>query len=182
MSTTSSPSGTATPSGGARASLRVDLWLLVIMLALALVGVGLTQLEKSGGRYYWLLLVVVYGGISIVRSWQKAKARGGDLSMVWKEALHWLGAMVAINIVLIFESAEIASRVASADYSLLVLALSCYLAGVHFNWGYALLGGILAVMAVGLGYLDQITLLGMLVPLCILAVWVFAKYKLGKSR
>ena len=181
MATTSSPHDTTTPSGGNRSSLRVDLWLFIVMLALALGGVGITQIKATGGRHYWLFLVVVYGAISIVRAWQKAKARtGGDWSMVRAQALHWLGTMVAIYIVLIFESAEVASRGAAADYSLLILALSCYLAGVHFNWGYALLGGILAVMAVGLGYLDQLTLLGLLAPLSILAVWVFAK-RWGRS-
>jgi hypothetical protein len=61
--------------------------------------------------------------------------------------------------------------------SLLILALSCYLAGVHFNGSYALLGVLLAVMSVGLGYLDQLSLFPLMIPLAVLAVWIFARRK-----
>jgi len=177
MATTSSSHDTTTASAGHGAALRVDLWLLIFMLGLALVGVGITQVMATGGKLYWLFLVLVYAAISVVRAWQKARISGtGDWSMVRAQALHWLGAIVAINIVLVFESAEISTRGVAADYSLLVLALACYLAGVHFNWGYAILGGMLAVMAVALGYLDQMTLIWVLLPLTLLVIWLLVKH------
>jgi hypothetical protein len=122
------------------------------------------------------MLVVVYGGISVVRAWQTASVHG---QAVWprvrSQVLHWLGTLVAVNIVLWFESVDIASRGAAADYSLLILALSCFLAGVHINWVYLPLSAILAVMAVGLGYLDQLSLFAVLIPLAVLAVWIVAR-------
>ena len=178
MATPTSPKGaTATPDAD-RSSLKVDLWLFIIMLVLALVGVGVTQVEHAGGKLYWLFLVLVYAGISVVRAWQRAKERGAPVwPMIRAQVFHWLGALVAINIVLYYESVDIASRGAAADYSLLILALSCYLAGVHFNWSYSLLGALLAVMAVGLGYLDQLSLYALVIPLAVLAVWIFVKRK-----
>lgn len=179
MATPTSPKGATATSGGGRSGSRLDLWLFLTMLALALGGVAVTEMEHRGGRLYWLFLVLVYAAISVMRAWQGAKGRGRPVwPMIRGQVLHWLGALVAINLVLYFESVDIASRGAAADYSLLILALSCYLAGVHFDWSYALLGGLLAVMAVGLGYLDQISLYALVIPLAALALWFY----LGRGR
>ena len=53
--------------------------------------------------------------------------------------------------------------------------------GVHFNRAYVLLGGMLAVMAVGLGYLDQLTLFGLPTPLSVVAIRVPIK-RHGRRR
>jgi hypothetical protein len=152
------------------------------MVVLALVGVGVTQIEPSGGRLYWLFLVLVYAGISIVRAWQRHKGQGrSPWAAIRDQVLHWLGTLVAINIVLWFESVDIASRGAAADYSLLILALSCYLAGVHLHWTYLPLSAVLVVMALGLGYLDQLSLFAVIVPLGALAVWVVARHRPGQA-
>ncbi len=170
------------PSSGDKSGTRVDLWLFVLMLALALVGVGIAQRQESGGRYYWLFLVLIYAAIGIVRRWQRRKGEGQSLwSTIRAQVLHWLGSLVAIYIVLFFESVDISSRGEAADYSLLILALSCYLAGVHFHWAYLLIGAVLAVTAVGLGYLDQMSLFAVVVPLSVVAVWIFAKRAVGKG-
>jgi len=182
MADSRSPGAASEKSSADKGGARLDLWLFVLMLVLALVGIGVTEVEHSGGKLYWLFLVLVYAGISLVRSWQGARGQGQPVwPMIRAQVFHWLGALVAINIVLLYESVDIASRGAAADYSLLVLALSCYLAGVHFNWAYALLGGVLAVVAVGLGYLDQLSLVALVLPLAALAVWFFAKRRLGTT-
>lgn len=170
------------PSTGDKSGTRVDLWLFALMLALALVGVGIAQVKDSGGRYYWLFLLLVYAGIGVVRGWQRHKGEGRGLwPTIRTQVLHWLGSLVAIYIVLFFESVGISPRGAAADYSLLILALSCYLAGVHFYLAYLLLGAVLAVTAVGLGYLDQMSLFALVVPLSVVAIWIFAKRGVGKE-
>lgn len=176
MADNTGPGAAAAASTGSKSSLRVDLTIFILMLALALVGVAVTQLEHSGGRLYWLFLVLVYAGISIVRAWPRGKHQGQAVwPMISAQVFHWFGALVAINVVLFFEAADIAPRGSAADYSLLILGLSCYLAGVHFNWTYLPLGLLLTVMAVGLGYLDQLSVYGLVVPLAALAVWAFLR-------
>jgi hypothetical protein len=160
----------------------VEFWSLVLMVVLALAGIGVTQVEHSGGKLYWLFLVLVYAAISLGLAWRRHREEDQRfLPLIRVQVLHWLGALVAINIVLFFESVDIASRGAAADYTLLILALSCFLAGVHINWVYTPLGVVLAVTAVGLGYLDQLSVFVLVVPVAVLAVWVFAKHKLGSA-
>jgi len=181
MTDTKTPASLTARSSIDKSHVRLELWMLVLMVALALAGVGITQAVKSGGKLYWLFLVLVYAAISLTLAWRRhAKEDQHIWPLIRTEVLHWLGALVAINIVLFFESADIASRGVAADYSLLILALSCYLAGLHFNWAYMPLSLVLAVTVVGLGYLDQLSVFVLVVPVAILIVWVFAKQKLGK--
>jgi hypothetical protein len=99
--------------------------------------------------------------------------------MIRSQVLHWLGALAAIQIVLLFESSGTTDRGPAADYTLLVLALSAFLAGVHFNWTFMLLGALLAVIAVALQELAQLTVYLVTVPLALLAIWVVYKRRFG---
>ena len=167
----------ATPEHGPDpVSMRTDLWLFVGMLALALGGVAVTQLEHTGGKLYWVFLVLVYGLVSVGRTWARQRRHGHPTwAMVRAQVFHWLGTLVAVNIVLMFEAQDITNRGAASDFSVLVLALSCYLAGVHFSWPFLLLGGVLAVIAVGLGFLDQLSVFALALPVAVLAVWMVVR-------
>ena len=166
----------------AAGSPRIDFWIFVAMLVLAVVGAAVSQALDSGGRLYWLALVVIYAAISITRSYLDAKAEGGPVwSMIRTQVFHWLGVLVAINIVLWFESTGVTDRGPAADYSTLVLALGCYLAGVHFDWTFMLLGAVLAVIAAALGFLDQFSIYLVTIPLAVVALWIVYKRKVGDA-
>lgn len=165
-----------------RTGLRIDLWLFIGMLALALVGVGVTQIEDSGGKHYWVFLVIVYAVISIGRTWSKHRHGGHPMwPMLRDQVYHWAGTMVAVNIVLLFEAQRITDRGPASDFSLLILALSCYLAGVYYSWLFLLLGGVLAVIAVGLGFLDQLSVFALAVPAAALAVWIAIRHSVASK-
>jgi len=187
VSTPSTRGETEIPGGGPdpaddRDGPRVDLWLSALMVALAIVGVGVTQVQNAGGRLYWLFLTVVYAVISIGRSWSRAKSDGRPRwTMIRAQVLHWVATLVAINIVLVFEASDVTDRGSASDFSLLLLALSSFLAGVHFNWTYMVLGALLAVIAVALGYLDQLSVFALAVPIAVVALWIFFKRKHGPA-
>jgi uncharacterized membrane protein YfcA len=177
MTDIENPGNAAPDDNPETTSWKLELWLFLLMLVLAIAGVGVTQTDATGGPLYWVFLLVVYAIISLALGWRRQAKMDRSERSVWRtlrcQVFHWLGAFIAIDIVLYFESVDIASRGAAADYALIVLSLSCYLAGVHLNWIFLPLSVILAVMAVGLGYLDQLSLYTLLVPLGILAAWIF---------
>lgn len=182
MTETPNTGGAVGVPGGDRAGQRLDFWLFVGMLALAIGGVGVAEIRQTGGWLYWIVLVVVYAIISVLRAWLRAKHSGGAVwPMIRAQVLHWLGTLVAIKIVLLFEAADITDRGPASDFSLLLLALSCFLAGVHFDWTFMLLGVVLAVIAVALGYLDQLSVFMLILPIAALAVWIVFKRKLGSA-
>lgn len=156
--------------------LRLEFWIFVGLLALALFGAALNQGDDLSRWVYWSALVVIYGGVGILASWVRARKRGlPTWATIRGEVLHWLGTLVAIKIVLLFEMDDITARGAAADMSLLLLALGTFLAGVHFNWAYLPLGVILAATAVGLGFLDQYSIFLVTIPLSILAIVLVAR-------
>lgn len=92
MATAAGPKGQIAATESKRSSLQVDLWLFILMLGLALIGVAVTEMEHAGGKLYWLFLVLVYAGISVVRAWQTAKGRDAPVwPMIRAQVLHWLG-------------------------------------------------------------------------------------------
>ncbi|WP_295448640.1 hypothetical protein [uncultured Thiodictyon sp.] len=164
---------------------RADFWVFGAMLALALVGAGVSEVEEKGRFlwFYWFGVVLVYAGISVVRAWLKAKQQAQPVwPMIRTEVLHWLGALIAIKIILLFEATGITDRGAASVYSLLVLAVCSYLAGVHFDWTFMLLGGILAVIAVAIGFLDQMSVFLVVLPLSVVALWIVFRYKFAAAR
>ena len=167
------------------ATARADFWVFVVMLVLALVGAGVSEVEDRGSFLwlYWFGLILVYAGISITRSWLRAKRQGQAVwPLIRTEVLHWLGALIAIKIVILFAAMGITDRGPASDYSLLILALSCYLAGVHFDWTCMLLGVILAVIAVAVGFLDQLSVIFMVVlPVAAIAVWIVYRRKFARA-
>lgn len=159
---------------------RADFWIFVVLLVLAIGGSAVSQAEEAGGRYYWSVLVLVYAAASIGRSWFQAKGQGGPVwDMIRTQVFHWFGTLVAIQIVLFFESDGITDRAPAAVFSLLLLALSTFLAGVHFNWTFLLLGCILAATAIGLGIADQISIYLVTIPLALLALFIVYRRKFG---
>lgn len=157
-----------------------DFWIFVILLILAIIGAGISSVDDQGGHRYWSGLVLAYGLVCVARSWFLAKGEGASVwPMISTQVLHWLGALVTIQLILFFEAGGMTDRGPAADYALLVLALSTYLAGVHFNWTYMVLGAILAVIAVALQELEQLTLYLVTVPLALGAIWIVYKRKFG---
>lgn len=157
----------------------LGLWLFVAMVALALVGMAMTMSMDSGGWEYWIALLAVYGGISVTRAWSRAKREGQPhWRMIRSQVLHWSAVGAVYMVLLMFERTDVISREAVSDVALVVLGLACFLAGVHFDWMFTLLGIVLTVMAVAIGYAEQYLVWIIMVPVVAAAGWFYV----AKSR
>ena len=159
---------------------RMQFILFCVMLVLALIGMGITQATSGGGWEYWGLLVLVYGLISIMVTWRQAKNRGEPIwRMIRKQVLHWAGALVAFKLLFLLEKTDIVSRQAASELSVILLSLVCYLAGVHFQWMFMLIGLVVGIMAITLAYLEQYMVIGwiIVIPTALAATWLFLKFR-----
>lgn len=138
-------------------------WIFCGMLVLALVGMGLTMSREDGAWRYWVFLLAVYGGVSIFWAWQRAREKHEPVwKMVRTQVFHWTSVFVIFFILVLFEGTDIINREAAANVTLLILSLACLLAGVHFEWTFLLLGIVLAIMVIALGYFEQYVMIIML--------------------
>jgi hypothetical protein len=145
-------------------------WTLVTatavgMALLALVGVGLAMSNSNAAQSYWIALVPIFGVLCVLTAWY----RGGDTrSTMLRQVLHWagIGLAVGIDFAYIKKAGEQTAMAASLN-SLLLLALGCYLAGVHMEWLFVLAGAlltlILVVVVIGEQYLPYLFGVGVVV-------------------
>lgn len=175
--------GAVQGSGKPWSSRRLQFWLFCALLALALIGMGLTQATQGGGALYWLILLWIYALFSLVRAWLQARERHES---IWPEIhlhlFHWLGALVALHLIFVLERNDILSRDAASNVSMVILALSSYLAGLHFDRMFLLIGIVLAIMAIIGAFVEQYTLWLILVPSSLIAAWLFFKSKYSHAR
>jgi hypothetical protein len=126
-----------------------------VMIVLALIGVGLTTAREEYALTYWIWLVPVYGLLCIVtagaRGWHEHGLR--QLQVV-RQVAHWLGIGLALWIDFLIRRSGEETATAAALNAMLVLALGCYLAGVHLEWHFILVGVVLtfAALIVAKGY------------------------------
>src|SRR5262249_30872685 len=127
-------------------SWQIATVVAVVMVLLALLGVGLTTSSSSAAPVYWISLVPVYGFLCIGTAWARSRHGGVfDRPMVLRQLLHWLGIGVALSLDFYIRGTGEESGMGAGLNALLLLALGCFLAGVHLDWLFAPVGVLLAV-------------------------------------
>lgn len=123
--------------------------VVVVMIVLALVGVALTSAETTVSPTYWMWLVPIYGVLCVFTAWARARhdpkvTRPG----IFRQVFHWLGIAVALGLDFLIRRAGQETAGAAGNYALLLLALGCFLAGVHLEWLFAIVGCLLMLALV----------------------------------
>ena len=141
-------------------SWKIQLGILCVMLILALGGMGLSQATEKGAWEYWLFVVIVYGVLGLWRSMRRARRKDNTARIpIERQIAHWGILVCALAVLLFLERREIVTRQSASDFATMMLALTCALAGVHFDWLFLPVAGVLTVMLVAMAMLEQDTIL-----------------------
>lgn len=140
------------PAAPSRAAWKIAGVSVAIMVVLALVGVGLATAEVGVARNYWMALVPVYGVLCTFTAWKHARA--GE-HLVLRQVLHWTVIAAAVALDFGLRSDGLETQLASGLNSLLLLAVGCFLAGVHLDWLFVLVGALLVLTLVLVAKADQ---------------------------
>lgn len=150
-----------------------QVWSLIGMLALALAGLGVSQAAPTRAWGFWLFAVLVYGGVGIWHSAVRARCHGVSVRPdLRKQVLHWGTLLVTVKVVLLLQYNQILSGEAASDCALLLLALACCQAGVHFDSMFAVVGIVLLLMTVALAMTQKFAFL-MIVLLAGVALGIY---------
>jgi|SRR6516225_3787009 hypothetical protein len=131
------------------AKLLRRLVLVGTLLLLSMLGMFLTNISVNWARWYWSAMFPAFGAASIWHELAKPRVEGPPLhEILLRQALHWLGPIVAVRIMFL----ELARGQMDADsvalVTLLLLAVTSYLAGVNFERGFIWIGICLALITV----------------------------------
>ena len=179
----SKSTGTASHTGGIqkyfpmRRSWKIGVIVASVMVLLAVVGVGLTTTNKQSAPNYWLSLVPVYGLLCVGVAWMRSRSGDGSKTQIIRQVVHWCAIAGAIFIDFYIRGTG-EENSATAGYSaLLLLALGCFLAGVHLEWSFAPVGLLLLATLIVVVKAEQYLWLIVVVGLLIIVV-MFALMRL----
>ena len=87
-----------------------------------------------------------FAGASLALAWNTAHEKDATAGQhIRRQLLHWLVLVVALLLVFLMQNNQHLSPGTAGLMALLMLAVTCLLAGVHFEWRMAVLGGILTL-------------------------------------
>jgi hypothetical protein len=153
------------------------------MVVLALLGVALSSASNSAAPVYWVSLVPIYGVLCMAIAWTRARREERDVRpAVVRELLHWLGIGVALALDFLVRETQVETGKAAGLNALLLLALGCYLAGVHLEWIFALVGILLSVALVVITKAEEYIWLIFVVGGLAVAAMLAVQWFLGKAR
>jgi hypothetical protein len=137
------------------ASWRVAFFAAVFMVVLAILGVGLTTTNRRIAPTYWICLVPVYGLLCVGVAWNRTRRGEGSIGLVRRQIVHWLAVAVAVGLDFYVRDTGQETGMAAGFNALLLLSLGCFLAGVHLQWLFTLVGALLALTLVLVVKADQ---------------------------
>jgi len=159
-----------------RFSLRAFLvrdWPYFAMLALALFGVAYTSIARQSMTQYWIVLAPLFAVICVITGWRDIEGNALHWQLIQTEALHWVAVIFAMSIVFVADVKQMMNSDASALMLLILLALGTFTAGVHVGaWRICLVGVVLAITVPAIAWLEQATLLLLLIATVLVAIVV----------
>lgn len=175
------PAGTAAPVRG-RLSLQLEEALLVGLIGLSILGIGITDFSRNLALWYWLAMVPVFAAVSIWVGWKRARKLGDSVARILlTQLLHWAALLLAVYLIYLF---QYTGRVNYADaglVALLALALTTFLAGVHTDWRFCVLGIVLGMTAGAAALVEEFFWVLLLLAVFAGALIVFWKRHLERS-
>ena len=162
-------------------------WILhdifyIAMLVLALVGV-VFRLPVN----YWVILIPVFGAITIAEGWTHFTDRAERLGLLYRVGLSWCALLLAIYLLSNTGVRGVMNANATSLSMMILLALGTFVAGVQSRvWQICAVGGLLFLAVPALGWLDQSPLL-LTAAACMIVLlggtvwWVGEKRRTGGS-
>ena len=136
-------------TGRFEAGLLRRLLIVGVLSVLVMIGLFLTNVSHLHARYYWSAMFPIFGIVSL---WHELNAPNSNPAPLWKrivrQVLHWLGPIVAVQIIFLQLARGQMDADAVALVTLLILAVTCFMAGVHMDRSFYWVSAALAFAAV----------------------------------
>jgi general stress protein CsbA len=115
-------------------------------------------------------------------AWSRAFYEGGGHYLVVKQLLHWLAIAVALGVDFYIRGSGQETGMASGFNAALLLALGCFLAGIHLEWIFSFVGVLLVLVLVAVVKADQYLWLIVIIAVACVAGMLGVMSLLAKSK
>jgi hypothetical protein len=106
----------------------------------------------------------------------KARRRGGMSRIIRVQILHWIGLLAARPYLFLVQATGRIDYNQLALISLLALALTTFLAGVHFDWRFMVVGIVLGACVAGAAFVEQVVWM-IVIPIVVAIVLIVFWWK-----
>jgi len=152
--------------------LKIDL-PYIIMLSMAVVGIGLVTFTGEPIGFYWELLTIIYCGLCILVGWRHAPTQPERIKLVWTQVLHWAAFLAAMWLIYTPTMRALIDVNATGLNLMVLLALGTFVAGIHAEaWQICVVGLILALFVPAMAIIQRSSLFIMVALLGIIFVAV----------
>ena len=174
-----------TPSEGDRVrrrGIRLDEVLLAALLVLSLAGVAVSDFSAASGLAYWMWIVPIFAGASVYAGWNRARREEQGIARhLVLQLLHWAPLLAVFYVIFLLERTGRLNREDAGLVALLALALTTFLAGVHFDRRILAVGLLLGVATVCAALVEEFFWI-LLLPTVIAAIaYVVWRRRTGRS-
>jgi hypothetical protein len=136
--------------------LKIFEIIFVLLLVLALIGVGITDFSPTHSYWYWFAMAPTFALACLVIEWTHVRnERSPWLGILRAQLLTWAGLLVAVQVVFLLLRAGRLTYESTGLIILLLLALTTFIVGIHLGYQLCLLGGFLAITVLIVAYLEQ---------------------------
>jgi hypothetical protein len=179
--TITSPPTPASSTSRIESVLLRRLLVVGVLCVLVMVGLFLTNVNHLRARFYWSAMFPIFGIASL---WHELLGPSRHEGPVWKrilrQALHWLGPIVAVRIIFLQLERGQMDADAVALMTLVILAVTCFMAGVHMDKTCYWVSAVLALAAVFGTEVEAYFWLLVAIAILAIAVTVFAATQLRR--
>lgn len=154
----------------------------LVMLLLAFFAIAGSDVSAKSTQWYWSALVLLFAVVAFVSDRLHTEHDIADIKSGLTIALHWLGVFLAIELVHYFVSS---GRIANADIGLtnaLILALGCFLFGIHGSWRFIVIGAGLAAATWAVALVEEYLWVLFCVAIVAVACMVLGVRLIGRFR
>jgi hypothetical protein len=119
-----------------------------VLGAMVMIGLFLSNYSSVDGLYYWCAMFPLFGVASLAHELTDARAKGAAFGPILvRQVLHWIGPVIAVKILFMQHARGQMSTDAVALTTVLLLAVTCFLAGVNFEPSFLWVSGLLVLAA-----------------------------------
>jgi hypothetical protein len=125
------------------------LLVVGVLGILVMIGLFLSNYSSERARFYWCAMFPIFGVACLAH--ELAAGRAYEIALwriLMRQALHWIGPIVAVKILFMQHARGQMATDAVALTIILLLAVTCFLAGVHFDRSFYWVSAFLALAAV----------------------------------
>ncbi|MGJ0397460.1 MAG: hypothetical protein ACR65U_14655 [Methylocystis sp.] len=138
--------------------IKIDL-PYIIMLSMAVLGIGIVTFTGQPVAFYWEFLTPVYCAICIYVGWRHAETTHERTRLVWTQILHWAAFLFGMWLIYSPPLRSLIDVNAAGLNLMVLLAVATFVAGVHaVAWQICAVGIILAIFVPAVAIIQRSSL------------------------